>query len=135
VGLVRHRPILIELSIIVCVPMLDAHEVLPNPPAPFKGQIDLSYKDSKPDFPKPTHAPKDTSNILLVLLDDVGYGASRCQAGRATCEQPNHTDASMQPFTGSFHSGTVAPMVSSNGRWLYYAKNHSKCPLALESNA
>ena len=53
-----------------------AQEVLPQPPAPFKGQIGLSYKDSKPDFPQPVHAPKGAPNVLLVLLDDVGYGAS-----------------------------------------------------------
>jgi arylsulfatase len=53
-----------------------AQDVLPQPPAPFKGQIGVSYKDSKPDFPQPAHAPKGAPNILLVLLDDVGYGAS-----------------------------------------------------------
>src|SRR5438067_7227064 len=58
-----------------------AQEVLPNPPAPFKGQIGLSYKDSKPDFPQDVHAPKGAPNILLVLLDDVGYGASSTFGG------------------------------------------------------
>ena len=58
-----------------------AQEVLPPPPAPFKGQIGLSYKDSKSDFPKPIHAPKGAPNILLVLLDDVGYGASSTFGG------------------------------------------------------
>ena len=50
-------------------------EVLPNPPAPFKGQIGLSVKDSKSDFPQPVQAPKGAPNVLLVLLDDVGFGA------------------------------------------------------------
>src|SRR5262249_61673405 len=58
-----------------------AQEVLPPPPAPFTGQIGLSYKDSKPDFPQPLHAPKGAPNILLVLLDDVGYGASSTFGG------------------------------------------------------
>jgi arylsulfatase A-like enzyme len=56
-------------------------EVLPTPPAPFKGQIGLSAKDSKPDFPKPVHAPKDAPNIVLILLDDVGFGASSTFGG------------------------------------------------------
>lgn len=60
---------------------LHAQEVLPRPPAPFKGQIGLSYKDSKPDFPKPVYAPKGAPNILLVLLDDVGFGASSTFGG------------------------------------------------------
>jgi hypothetical protein len=35
-----------------------AQEVLPAAAVPFKGQIGLSAKDSKPDFPQPVHAPK-----------------------------------------------------------------------------
>ena len=55
--------------------------MLPAPAPPFKGQIGLSYKDSQPDFPKPIEAPKGAPNVLLVLLDDVGYGASSTFGG------------------------------------------------------
>jgi arylsulfatase len=58
-----------------------AQEVLPAPPAPFKGQIGLSAKDSKPDFPQPVEAPKGAPNVVLVLLDDVGFGASSAFGG------------------------------------------------------
>jgi arylsulfatase len=58
-----------------------AQEVLPAPPAPFKGQIGLSAKDSKSDFPEPMHAPKGAPNVVLVLLDDVGFGASSTFGG------------------------------------------------------
>jgi arylsulfatase len=58
-----------------------AQEVLPAPPEPFKGQIGLSVKDSKSDFPKPVVAPKGAPNIVLVLLDDVGFGASSTFGG------------------------------------------------------
>ena len=58
-----------------------AQEVLPVPPAPFKGQIGLSVKDSKSDFPQPVQAPKGAPNIVLILLDDVGYGASSTFGG------------------------------------------------------
>jgi arylsulfatase A-like enzyme len=58
-----------------------AQEVLPAPPAPFKGYIGLSAKDSKPDFPQPVHAPKGAPNIVLILLDDVGFGASSAFGG------------------------------------------------------
>jgi len=58
-----------------------AQEVLPNPPAPFKGQIGLSAKDSKSDFPKPVQAPKGAPNVVVILLDDVGFGASSTFGG------------------------------------------------------
>lgn len=65
--------------ILLCLSLagnLAAQEVLPRPEPPFKGQIGLSAKDSKPDFPQPVQAPKGAPNIVLVLLDDVGFGAS-----------------------------------------------------------
>ncbi|MEN6317487.1 MAG: arylsulfatase [Syntrophaceae bacterium] len=58
-----------------------AQEVLPNPPPPFKGQIGLSVKDSKSDFPKLVQAPKGAPNVVLILLDDVGFGASSTFGG------------------------------------------------------
>lgn len=69
------------LSVLALTLPVLAQEVLPPPPAPFKGQIGLSSRDSKPDFPKQVAAPKGAPNILLVLLDDVGYGASSTFGG------------------------------------------------------
>ena len=63
-----------------------AQEVLPAPPAPFKWQIGLSVKDSKSDFPQPIKAPRGAPNIVLILLDDVGYGASSTFGG--PCDTP-----------------------------------------------
>ena len=55
-----------------------AQEVLPRPEEPFGGKIGLTYKDStpvKPELKVPeTFGLKDAPNILIVLLDDVGYG-------------------------------------------------------------
>jgi Sulfatase len=47
------------------------------PPAPaFKGSIGDTYKDSPLDWTPalPLTAPEGAPNILLVVLDDVGYG-------------------------------------------------------------
>ena len=63
-----------------------AQEVLPAPPPPFKGQIGLSVKDSKSDFPLPVKAPKGAPNVVIILLDDVGYGASSTFGG--PCDTP-----------------------------------------------
>lgn len=51
-------------------------ETLPLPEPPFKGKIGQTYKDSVPDFPRPVQAPKDAPNVLLIILDDVGFGQS-----------------------------------------------------------
>lgn len=44
-------------------------------------KIGLTYKDSVADFPKPSRAPKDAPNVLLVILDDVGFGWSSAFGG------------------------------------------------------
>ena len=51
-------------------------KILPRPPQPFRGKIERTAKESTPDFPKPLAAPKNAPNILLILTDDVGFGAS-----------------------------------------------------------
>ncbi|HJZ71773.1 MAG TPA: arylsulfatase [Vicinamibacterales bacterium] len=43
--------------------------------------IGRTAKDSKPDFPKAMQAPAGAPNILLILTDDVGFGASSTFGG------------------------------------------------------
>lgn len=61
-----------------------AAETLPLPAPPFKGKIGKTYKDSIPDFPKPVQAPKDAPNVLLIILDDVGFGHAGTFGGPVT---------------------------------------------------
>jgi len=49
-------------------------ESLPRSAPPFKGQIGSSYKDSIPDYPAAVTAPAGAPNVLIILLDDVGFG-------------------------------------------------------------
>jgi arylsulfatase len=49
-------------------------EALPKPEAPFAGRIGTTYRDSQADFPKPVTAPAGAPNVLIVILDDVGFG-------------------------------------------------------------
>ncbi|MGH6998287.1 MAG: arylsulfatase, partial [Phenylobacterium sp.] len=48
---------------------------LPRPDFHFTGQVGRTYQDSDPaQFPQPVAAPKGAPNIVLILLDDVGFG-------------------------------------------------------------
>jgi len=47
---------------------------IPRPDPPFTGKIGESIKDSTPSYPRPVKAPKGAPNVLLILLDDVGFG-------------------------------------------------------------
>src|SRR5262249_22589719 len=61
--------------------------VLPKPESPFQGKIGRTVKDSTPDFPKSVEAPAGAPNVLLILTDDVGFGASSTFGG--PIETPN----------------------------------------------
>src|SRR5258708_26222962 len=50
-------------------------ESLPRPDFRFKGQVGRTYQDSDPPtFPQVLRPPKGAPNVLLILLDDVGFG-------------------------------------------------------------
>jgi arylsulfatase len=50
-------------------------KVLPRPDFKFQGKVGRTYKDSDPpQFPQPVKAPKGAPNVVLILLDDTGFG-------------------------------------------------------------
>lgn len=55
--------------------------VLPRSQPPFEGKIGRTVKESTPDFPKGVEAPAGAPNVLLILTDDVGFGASSTFGG------------------------------------------------------
>ena len=80
--------IALMFSILLPLPAFaDYGDVLPLPQPPFKGKIGTTYKESQPDFPKPIKAPAKAPNVLLVLLDDVGFGQTSTFGG--LIETPN----------------------------------------------
>jgi arylsulfatase A-like enzyme len=58
-----------------------AQDVLPRPEPPFKGHIGRTVEESTKDFPQEVKAPKGAPNVLLILTDDVGFGASTTFGG------------------------------------------------------
>ena len=48
---------------------------LPAPPPKFGGEMNLNALESKPWWPPRVVPPKGAPNILLILTDDVGFGA------------------------------------------------------------
>ncbi|TAI64061.1 arylsulfatase [Bradyrhizobium sp. Leo170] len=55
--------------------------VLPRPEPPFSGKIERTVKGSVSDFPKGVEAPAGAPNVLLILTDDVGFGATSTFGG------------------------------------------------------
>jgi arylsulfatase A-like enzyme len=64
-------------------------EVLPIPDRPYEGLITYDAKDPDTSFPpiEPLRPPDGAPNVLVVLIDDVGFGASSAFGG--PCNTPN----------------------------------------------
>ena len=54
---------------------------LPKPDPAFNGKIGAAREDSRPDWPQRPRAHAGAPNIVLILLDDVGFGATSVFGG------------------------------------------------------
>ena len=63
-------------------------DVLPIPDQPYEGLITYDAKDPDTAFPpiEPLRPPAKAPNVLVVLLDDVGFAASSAFGG--PCQTP-----------------------------------------------
>jgi arylsulfatase A-like enzyme len=63
-------------------------QVLPMPDRPNDGPVTYDAKDPDTSFPpiEPLRPPKGAPNVLIILLDDVGFGASSAFGG--PCDTP-----------------------------------------------
>src|SRR4051812_9681769 len=69
------------LALLLAVGGAATAQQLPRPDPEFSGKIGETYKDSTPDFPQPVKAPRGAPNVLIILLDDVGFGMTSTFGG------------------------------------------------------
>ncbi|PPQ38685.1 arylsulfatase [Rhodoblastus acidophilus] len=58
-----------------------AEESLPKPPPAFAGKIDIDRDKSTPDWPKAVKPRDGAPNVVVILLDDVGFSATSALGG------------------------------------------------------
>ena len=60
-----------------------ARNVLPIPDRPRTGEITYDAKDPETKFPpiEQLRPPKDAPNVLIILIDDAGFGAASAFGG------------------------------------------------------
>lgn len=97
--------------------------MVPQPAdASFAGKIAVAAKDSVPDWPKPPMAAPGAPNIVLILLDDVGFGDSSTYGGPiATPELTALADRGLR--YNNFH---VVGVCSPSRAALLSGRNHHK---------
>jgi arylsulfatase A-like enzyme len=60
---------------------------LPKAEGPFRGKVDVDVHKSLPEWPEGAVAPKNAPNVVLILVDDVGFSATSTFGG--LIETPN----------------------------------------------
>src|SRR6516162_2878489 len=90
--------------------------IIPFGDPEFHGKVDSNRINSTPDFPKEIGAPPGAPNVLLILTDDVGYGASSTFGGPIQTPTFDRVAASGLRFnefhTTSLCSPTRAALIS-----------------------
>src|SRR5215467_11020584 len=51
---------------------------MPQSDTGFKGSIGRTYRDSQPWWPTEPSAPKEAPNVVIIVLDDVGFSDLGC---------------------------------------------------------
>lgn len=96
---------------------------LPKADPAFKGKIGQTYKDSTPSYPLPVTAPKGSPNVLLVLLDDVGFGMCSTFGGPARTPHLDQLATNGLKYT-QFHTTALC---SPTRAALLAGRNHHTC--------
>ena len=85
-------------------PTASTPSVLPRPDFRFPGAVGRTVEDSDPArFPQPVEAPEGAPNIVLILLDDAGYGQFSTFGGGITSPTMDALAAEGLRFT-EFHT-------------------------------
>jgi arylsulfatase len=100
-----------------------AKDVLPRPEQAFQGKIGQTAKDSVPDFPKGVEAPRGAPNVLLILTDDVGFGASSTFGGPI----PTPTFDRLAADGLRYNDFNTTALCSPSRAALITGRNHHSC--------
>ncbi|PRY19778.1 arylsulfatase [Aliiruegeria haliotis] len=94
--------------------------VLPIPMTEFSGHVALRTEESQLDFPRQVTAPEGAPNILLIMPDDVGFGAPTAFGGPVPTEAYDRLAEDGLRFTRMHTTALCSPTRSA----LITGRNH-----------
>jgi len=96
---------------------------LPQPDPAFTGKIGATYKESTPSYPVPVKAPQGSPNVLVILLDDVGFGMCSTFGGPVPTPHMDRLAKAGLRYT-RFHTTALC---SPTRAALLAGRNHHRC--------
>lgn len=124
-------PMTLSLTLMFSAVPLPAHSqsvpsdgsVLPFPSEPMKGVARPRLQDSTMQWPAaPERLPKDAPNILIVMLDDVGFGVSETFGGEVHTPTLSRLASEGITFTGFNTTSICSPTRAA----LLTGRNHTR---------
>ena len=100
------------------------------PIAPM-AEVGRTYHDSTPWWPEPPRPPAGAPDVIMVLLDDVGFGSLGCYGSEIDTPTMDALAASGLSYT-NFH---VTPLCSPTRASLLTGRNHHAVGMSMLSNA
>jgi arylsulfatase A-like enzyme len=106
--------------------------VLPRPDFHFLGGVGRTYLDSDPpQFPQPVQAPKGAPNVVLILIDDAGFGQFSAFGGAV----PSPTMEALAADGLRFNRFHTTALCSPTRAALITGRNHHSAAFASISEA
>jgi arylsulfatase A-like enzyme len=96
---------------------------LPMPQPPFGGKIGQTYQDSKSEWPKLPTPSDGAPNVVIILLDDVGFGQVSTFGGPVPTPHLDQLAASGLRYT-RFHTTAIC---GPSRAALITGRNHHNC--------
>lgn len=96
---------------------------LPQLDPAFQGRIGETYKDSTPNYPAPLTAPQGSPNVLVILLDAVGFGM--CSTFGGPVPTPNMEQLANNGLKYTWFHTTA--LCSPTRAALLTGRNHHSC--------
>ncbi|WP_205959859.1 arylsulfatase [Flammeovirga aprica] len=97
-----------------------AQEQIPQPIQEFKGKIGRTYAESESDYPQPVKPKAGSPNVIVVMLDDVGFGQSSTFGGPVEMDNLDKLADEGLTYTRFHTTGMCSPTRAA----LLTGKNH-----------
>jgi len=97
------------LTGVACTIALTVPGYTQQQPQPYEGKIGRTLADSTEWWPQPVRAPAGAPNVVWILLDDVGYGASSAFGGEVSTPAMDWLAQNGLRYTNFHTTGICAP--------------------------
>ena len=101
-----------------------------DPVKPFKGKIGKTLEETEQAWPERVKAPKDAPNVIWILLDDVGFGATSTFGGLIETPTFDQLAANGLRYTNFHTTGICSPTRAA----LLTGRNHHSVAMATMQN-